>query len=493
MNYDIIIIGGGLGGLECGYILSKEGFNVCILEQNPQLGGCLQSFKRNGVTFDTGLHYVGGMHPGESLHKLMQYFNLNHLPWHQLDTDGFDEVILQGKSYSFSNGFNHFYETLAAQFPNEKDNLKEYCNALQNVSAHQLDALTHLAEDNLRNQWLATSAYEFVRKTLSNSILTDVISGTSLKMDLQADTLPFYIFAQIHSAFILSAWRLKGGSNQIAESLATDIRRAGGTIRINAKVTDIKGDKRTIQSLIVNNNEEITANRIISDIHPSTLFDLISPNLLHQTYRSRINELRNSFGMFTAHLQLKKGKVAYRNRNYFIHLQNDLWNNNSVKTNNLKSLMVHFAVPTDNSNFATNIDILTPVYCDEMLPWQSLHRGKRGENYETWKQLKAERLVQIATQYFPEIAHNIEAIYTSSPITYRDYTGTHNGSAYGICKDYNRLMFTMLPTKTPIHNLFYTGQNVNFHGILGVSITAFLTCKELLGDAWLSRQFLKDE
>src|SRR5574344_146830 len=33
----------------------------------------------------------------------------------------------------------------------------------------------------------------------------------------------------------------------------------------------------------------------------------------------------------------------------------------------------------------------------------------------------------------------------------------------------------------------YTGQNMNFHGILGVSITSFLTCKELLGHDWLYR------
>ena len=37
-KYDIIIIGSGLGGLECGAILSKEGFNVCVIEKNTQFG-----------------------------------------------------------------------------------------------------------------------------------------------------------------------------------------------------------------------------------------------------------------------------------------------------------------------------------------------------------------------------------------------------------------------------------------------------------------------
>ena len=30
-KYDIIIIGSGLGGLECGAILSKEGYHVCVV------------------------------------------------------------------------------------------------------------------------------------------------------------------------------------------------------------------------------------------------------------------------------------------------------------------------------------------------------------------------------------------------------------------------------------------------------------------------------
>ena len=61
MKYDVIIIGSGLGGLECGYILARQGKRVLILEQGNQPGGCLQSYKRKGMSFDTGFHYVGGL------------------------------------------------------------------------------------------------------------------------------------------------------------------------------------------------------------------------------------------------------------------------------------------------------------------------------------------------------------------------------------------------------------------------------------------------
>ena len=60
-KYDIIIIGTGLGGLVCGYMLAKGGRKVLLLEKNAQIGGCLQTFSRFGLKFDTGMHYVGGL------------------------------------------------------------------------------------------------------------------------------------------------------------------------------------------------------------------------------------------------------------------------------------------------------------------------------------------------------------------------------------------------------------------------------------------------
>ena len=52
----VIVIGAGLGGLECGYILAKNGFDVTVLEQDGQTGGCLQTFVRGRALFDTGLN-----------------------------------------------------------------------------------------------------------------------------------------------------------------------------------------------------------------------------------------------------------------------------------------------------------------------------------------------------------------------------------------------------------------------------------------------------
>ena len=102
-RYDIAILGTGLGGLVCGYILSKNGYKVLLLEKNAQIGGCLQTFKRFGVKFDTGMHYIGSMLPGQILHRLFHYLNLlDDVPISRLDESGYDVFSIAGRHYQYA-------------------------------------------------------------------------------------------------------------------------------------------------------------------------------------------------------------------------------------------------------------------------------------------------------------------------------------------------------------------------------------------------------
>ena len=82
---------------------------------------------------------------------------------------------------------------------------------------------------------------------------------------------------------------------------------------------------------------------------------------------------------------------------------------------------------------------------------------------------------------------------TSTPRTYHRYTGTPRGSAYGIRRDCRDLPRTLLSPRTPIPNLLQTGQSVNVHGVLGVTVTAFLTSAELLGRETVRRMLVGEE
>jgi all-trans-retinol 13,14-reductase len=82
----------------------------------------------------------------------------------------------------------------------------------------------------------------------------------------------------------------------------------------------------------------------------------------------------------------------------------------------------------------------------------------------------------------------IKSYTTSSPLTYRDYIGAKDGGLYGIAKDYKDPLRTFISPKTKIPNLLFTGQNLNMHGVLGVTVGAIRTCGEFVGTNQLIRK-----
>ena len=492
-KFDVIIVGSGLGGLECGFILAKNGMKVCVLEQDAQTGGCLRTFRRGDMLFDTGFHYVGGLDEGQSLYRFFRYFGLLDLPWHRLDETGFDEVVIGKQSWLMANGYERFIDTLARAFPHQHRNLTNYAAFLKNVSDHFFDAFMPQREEEIYTSSLFTrSAYEFLNGTINDPILRKILSGTSLKMELNAEKLPLYVFAQINSSFIESAWRLRGGGWQIADKLTRQIQTMGGEVRTLSKVTRMVEKSGRISIVEVNDSEQLSAKWVISNAHPAYTLSLIDETkLIRRIYRKRIASLPNTAGMFTANIRLKSNSLPYQNRNLYIQAENaDLWH--FKQGSPLSSVLISYYVPETNEKYAPGIDLITSMYWNEVERWKDKPAGYRGEDYVAMKAARTEACIEFVSGQIPELRDCIDKVFTSTPLSYHSYTNTVEGSAYGIQKDYSQPMYTILTPRTPIPNVLLTGQSLNLHGILGVSVTSFFTCAEILGMETVVKELMVD-
>lgn len=486
MTYDVIIIGSGLGGLECAHILSKAGKRVLVLEKEAQPGGCIQSYRRNGLTFDTGFHYVGGLEEGQPLHAAFNMLGLMALPWKKLD-DAFDRILIGEEEFSFMQGYENFRENLQLYFPHERKALQQYVQLLKQTEQTQLELLNPESA-SAPLALFETGTWQYLTQTFHNSMLVNVLSATSLKMELRKETLPLFTFLHGNASFIESSWRLRGPGSLIASSLIQDIRKQGGEIICRAKVEELIEKNGELTYVRCSNGQVYEGKCFISDVHPAVTCSWIKPaESLRSIYRRRIGALKNTFGMLTVSLVIKPHVMKYFNWNQYVYKRADVWTfyQDSISIN---GLLITARPPEDESEYLRQIDLLTPLTWDKCMRWAQSSIGHRGQDYQEMKQRLANECMELAAYFIPNLKKMVEQVYVSTPLTYRDYTGTPEGTAYGIRKDYRNPMMTVLSPRTPLPNLLLTGQNLVLHGVHGVTMTAMYTCAEILGKEYMWNQ-----
>ena len=464
MKYDVIIIGSGLGGLVCARQLAQSGRSVLVLERQAQPGGCLQSYRRGNFEFDTGLHYVGGLAQGQSLHEVFEQLGLMRLPWVRLDADGFDHVTIGRQTFPLCEGFDNFANTLGDYFPQEKTALKKY-----------VDMLRHLPP---MEESIEVNAYDWLSSLFRDPLLINVLSATAMKMELRRESLPLFNFAHSMSSYIQSSWRLKGGGNMIIESLVNDIKAYGGDVVCRAEVQELVEQGGRIVAAKCPDGKTYEGRMFISDVHPQLTFGWLKDTYaLKGIFRRRINALENTFGMFTASLVLKPDTLPYFNHNKYVFRKANVWTFHE-DIGGAGGVMVSCLVPEDGE-YARQIDLLTPMPWTLCKHWADTVVGHRGEIYEQQKQRTADECIRLAERVIPGLRDMVKKCYTSTPLTWRDYTLSPCGSAFGVRKDCRQPLITMLSPKTPIPNLFLTGQSLVLHGVEGVTMTAFKTLEEV--------------
>ncbi|MBR5053386.1 MAG: NAD(P)/FAD-dependent oxidoreductase [Bacteroidaceae bacterium] len=463
--HDVLIIGSGLGGLECGALLAKRGLKVLVLEGSNQPGGCMQSFRRGGLHYDTGLHYVGGLAAGQAMHNAFAELGLLDLPWQRMDED-FDHVIIGGRHFAFHQGYEAFVEGLAKDFPHQREALQSYVSRLQNITAADMDVC----------------AYDFLCQTFSDELLLNVVSAAAMKTELRRESLPLFNFAHTCSSYIESSWRLKGDGNLLVRKLVDTIEEAGGEVRTNSKVTRLTEQDGHITKATCADGQAYEAEYFISDIHPAMLCRLLEecPSV-RKAFRRRMQTAENTCGMFTAQLSIKPGALRYFAHNVFVYDKPNVWTM-TEENNPVKGVMISARVPEDSSDSLRQIDLLTPMPWHECQAWSETRVGHRGDDYKAFCQSKTEQCIALAEQYIPSLHEMVEQCYTSTPLTYRDYLGSPEGGAFGMRKDCRTSMLSFHSVNSPLPNLLLTGQSIILPGIEGVTMTAFETCSKITRD-----------
>ena len=491
----VIIIGSGLGGLACGAILSRNGYDVTVMEQAGQIGGCLQCFVRKGAKFETGMHFIGSADEGQTLDRLMKFLGIrNDLVLDRLNPDAYDIISLDGQRYCIPNGFEALVDRLSCYFPDQHQNILDYVELVKAVNeASSMHSLRFDDTDRkMSSEYLLKPIDEVIRQRVTDSRLADVLVGNLPLYAAEPGRTPFSTHAFIMDFYNQSAFRVAGGSDHIAAALKCVIERNGGKVMVRSKVTEIVCDESKAVGVTINGTDFVPADYVISDAHPKRTLELLNTKLIRPVFRKRVNAMRQGIGCFSLYIHFKENAVPYMNSNFYGYEYGTPWNceNYDGQTWPKGYLYMHLC-HQPSPKFAKTAVVLTYMKMDDVAQWIGTSPLHRGAEYEKFKQQKAERLLDVLEHQFPGIRSTIQHFYTSTPLTYLDYTGTDQGSMYGIAKDVTLGNAGRVPHRMKVPNVLQTGQNINSHGMLGVLVGAVVTTGELIDKPVLYKQIIE--
>ena len=170
-----LIIGAGLGGLLCGRILSRKGWNVTLLEADEKPGGVLKSFTWEGARCEQGFHSVGGLAPGEPLEKVFRPLGLMDLPWYRADADeGFPFLRLNA-------GTQEEIQHVIGPYSQGSWRLKGSGDTLVEELVKGLEIKTRNKVVNIENQTVTSSDGQFFKADVVISSLHPALTFALLK------------------------------------------------------------------------------------------------------------------------------------------------------------------------------------------------------------------------------------------------------------------------------------------------------------------------
>ncbi|KQM48914.1 phytoene desaturase family protein [Chryseobacterium sp. Leaf201] len=490
-EFDILVIGSGLGGLVSALILAREGLKVCVLEKNNQYGGNLQTFSRDKLIFDTGVHYLGGLSEGQNLQRFFSYLEImDDLELQKMDEDGYDKITFgdDETQYPHAQGYKNFVEQLSAYFPEERDNLENYCEEIQRV-CNQFPRYNVVGKDRYNEEILHLNTKRFIESLISDRKLQAVLLGSNFLYAGNSENVPFYVHALTVNSYIQSAYKCINGGSRISKLLIRKLRQHGAEVHKHAEVSRLIFDHHhRITGVETKAGKAYSAKQFISNIEIRSMIRLIGEEHLKKSFLNRVLSWEPVSSCFSVYFVLKPQTISNFNYNiYHFSSQEQVWNAYHYDKNSWPETYMLSCTPSGHHpGFAESLTAISYMDFDEVKEWEKTvntvtEDQERGILYDRFKAEKAEKMLSALEKKIPDLRKSVKRMYTSSPLSYRDYIGSFEGNMYGYIKSSENPLKTMVSPRTKIDNLFLTGQSVNMHGILGCTIGAFNTCAEILG------------
>ncbi len=489
MKYDHLVIGAGVSGISTALLLARFGGRVALLEQASRPAPLIDGFARNGVYFEAGFHYAGGLERGgvldRHLHLLGVADELQRVPF---DLKAYDTVIQPdtGLNFSFPQGYEALCRSLQRQFPRQSRAVAKYLERLRHTAGKLPYFTTRSALSSLDLAALHEySLQQVLDESGIHGSLRTLLQVHCLLYGARPAEIPFAIHAGVVDGYYRSASTFKGGGRSLVKALTSALERFGVDLFCGQRVAGIDLTAAgSIAGVSCADGRQFEALNYISSLHPQAMLKLVPESAFRPVYRRRLNALAETAGADIVFLRCERQPEKALDRrcesrllaghNYFFlpPAAVDILDPELSPSDRL--LYLNFA---GSGGFPENQDCgITAIL--PAPPGTGTDSGAdAGRCYAEKKATTGEMVRERIAKLLPELAGlQVECVATTK--TLRRINLSPKGSLYGVKHMVGQ--FNPVP-RTRLANFYLTGQAVAAPGLLGAITSALLAVGEIIG------------
>jgi all-trans-retinol 13,14-reductase len=321
-TYDVIIIGGGFGGLSCGALLAKDGYHVLVLEKNEQVGGYGSNDVQQGYTFSYGAEDISGVWEHGCITYLVSALNINEQTMLARNSRSY---LLNGETVEIPAEDDGFEKVLSTRFSDQTQAIHSFFSAAKTVYLQAFDTqmtstwgiplrselmakampkawiAEYPKQHQLMIEWKSKTYREVLDEYFEDEGIKNLLSSMLGYIGAKASQISASNVIVASGYFFFGGYHIIGGSQHLAEALAQYISENHGTVLCQYPVTSILVKDNTVQGVHVG-DEIFKAPVVVSNVNAKTLYlDLLSGADLPWQFVNDIERLpmgRSSFLVF---------------------------------------------------------------------------------------------------------------------------------------------------------------------------------------------------
>jgi phytoene dehydrogenase-like protein len=433
VEYDVVIIGAGIGGLISGAFLTQRGYKVLVLEKNSFTGGCCSSFNRKGFKFDACVHWFSGCGPGSFIEKLHKRLGVN-IEFKKYEP--MDRIHYTDRTIEIPDDISVYQNMLIDMYPHEKSGILSLFSEMEQMNRLMVPSLDEEEQKQKEEEYK-----EHFRVTY-DELLNKYIRTKSLKAILSAEwgfvgSFPneasaMGMASMMYTYYKSGAYYPKGGAQAFPDSLSEIIESHGGKVLTKAEVVSICVEDNTVQKVVLKSGDEFFARLFISNADAKHTVNRLMKDSEVKTaqwskFRSQINNMKESMSMYIMYLGLNISSSVLADKVGW------------YCTGSFKELDEDSSVPYYSSGYLVNVpSCLDKTICPEdksiLILYTDMPENDSEEN-PNWAELRERYekrcLSFINDRILKDVEKYIEVKVTATPHSITHFTNNSKGSAYG--------------------------------------------------------------